>query len=200
MLNGGEACVKRSLDSSGEMRLRLERVALVKGSEALEGVASHLHTLVFSQNGACETGSLHLQHLVHEHIAKGPDVGLEVLASSEHDRLRKRTPVGELGEVELNALNALKVHLDHIDVVAQVQGLKAIGTDKRGVGGHLGACSLRGFILRGSAEKLHGFLFQMTVGSCARTYRASLAAALKASKPKRSKQAMKLSLGVRALT
>jgi len=167
MLKRGEAYEKRSLDSSGEMRLRLERVALVKGSEALEGVASHLHTLVFSQNGACETGSLHLQHLVHEHIAKGPDVGLEVLASSKHNRLRKCTPVGELGEVQLNALNALKVHFDHIDVVAQVQGLKAIGTDKGGVGGHLGALGLRGFILRASAEKLHGFFLNDSGFLCA---------------------------------
>ena len=162
----GKAFLKVQVDLSGEVRLHLKGVALIKGFEALQSVQSNFHTLIFSQNSACKARSLHLQHLIHEDIAKGPDIGLEAFAPSEHDRLGKGPSIGEFGEVQFDALDALKVHQTDIDVVAHVEGLKAIGTDVGRVGWRLGD-----WWYRACAKDVHGWV-QRTVGSRVRTWRA----------------------------
>ncbi len=116
----------------------MKRIPLVKGREALEGALGHLLALIFAQHDTGKPRSLHVQHLVDQHIPPGSDVGLEASASSQENRLGVSAPVGEFGEVEFDALNALKVHLAQVAVVAQVQGVDTIGVQERGVGERIG--------------------------------------------------------------
>jgi hypothetical protein len=114
----------------GEMGLHFDRIPLVKRFEALERIGSNLHVLIGSQHRTRKARSLHVLHLVNEHVTQCTDIGLEAFSSSEHDRLRVGATIGEFGEIELNALNALKLNGAQICVVAQVQGLDTVRADE----------------------------------------------------------------------
>ena len=96
--------------------------ALVVGQQSLAVCG----ILVGTQHGAGKTAALHLQQLVDQHIAVGPDVALEA-TSAQHERLTERSAIGEFGKVQINALHTIESHAVRIGIVGQLQDVCALG-------------------------------------------------------------------------
>jgi hypothetical protein len=105
------------------MGLNLHGIALVKAVKLAQQLRSVLCILSFGQDRFGETGALHLQQLVDQHIARGANVARKSQAAAQQKGLAEGASVGELGEVQHHAGDVAQIVLARIGIVGKVQGV-----------------------------------------------------------------------------
>ena len=97
---------------SGKQGLGVDRVALVKIAELGHQFLCVFGVLIGSENGTGETGALHLHDLVDQDLTRGADVAHKSTPAAKHDGLAESAPIGEFGEMQVDAPNVLELALE----------------------------------------------------------------------------------------
>ena len=101
------------------MGLGMHRIALVEGFEAVKLGLRKRQVLVFAQHSRIKSTALHLHQLVDEHIARGTNLTCKPQAAAQQKSLAEGAAIGELGEIQVDALNAFKAQRAGIDIVGK---------------------------------------------------------------------------------
>jgi hypothetical protein len=104
------------------MGFGLGGIALVKAGKVGQLTLCVGQVLVSAQHGGAETAALHLQQLVDQHITSGADFAGEVEPAAQQISLAESATVGEFGEIQLNAANAVQWHIAGVGIVRDLKG------------------------------------------------------------------------------
>ncbi len=107
------------------MGQRLGHVALVEALEAVELALGIGHVQAFAQHGHVEAAAGHLHQLVDQHVAGGAQLARKLQAAAQQAGLAEGPAVGELGELQVNAVDARQVQLERVGVVGQFNDFQA---------------------------------------------------------------------------
>ena len=91
------------------MRLYCHCVALIEGAVAVELGLGEVDVLVGAQHRHIKTGALHLHQLVNQHVAGRAELAGKTQPAAQQERLAVGAAVGELGEVQVDAVYAGKL-------------------------------------------------------------------------------------------
>jgi hypothetical protein len=102
-----------------KIRLGVHSVALVKALVTVKLGLRKRQVLVFAQYSRIKSTALHLHQLVDEHIASGANFACKPQAAAQQKSLAEGAAIGELGEIQVDALNAFKAQRAGIDIVGK---------------------------------------------------------------------------------
>ena len=98
---------------------------MVKSAEAVELALGVCQVHSFLEHGHVESAALHVHQLVDQHVTRGANLARKFQTLAQQPRLAVSAPVGEFGELQVDACDTAQVDGKRVGIVGEFKPILA---------------------------------------------------------------------------